>query len=123
MVSSAAVAMAERGSPIEQAISPKKFPESMKAERVLIAAVTELGNLDGALADEIKRPARITFAKDHLAFVQADNPQLVGNVFQDLRSDALKKPIVGEVIERFDSLRRGAHLVYRAKVRLPPGSA
>jgi len=84
-------------------------------EHFLPAATTLLGNFDRAFTDQIKRIAQIAFLENDIPAFELQDVDVGPDSFQHLCADALKEPVLTQLLESFCG--RGSHQVFKPQLR------
>src|SRR2546430_5710644 len=86
-------------------------------EHFLAAATTLLGDFDRAFADQIKRIAQIAFLENDIPAFELQDIDVGPDSFQHLRADALKEPVLTQLLESFCG--RGSHRFFQTAAAIP----
>src|SRR5256714_10222120 len=86
-------------------------------EHFLPAAATLLGDLDRAFAYQIKRVAQVAFLEDDIPALELQDIDVGPDSFQHLRADALKEPVLTQLLESFCG--RGSHRFFQTAAAIP----
>src|SRR5437773_7455785 len=86
-------------------------------EHFLSAAATLLGDFDRAFAYQIKRIAQIAFLENDNPAFELQDVDVGPNSFQHLRADALKEPVLTQLLKSFCG--RGSHRFFQTAAAIP----
>src|SRR6266567_6002075 len=86
-------------------------------EHFLSAAATLLGDFDRAFAYQIKRIAQIAFLENDIPAFELQDVDVGPNSFQHLRADALKEPVLTQLLKSFCG--RGSHRFFQTAAAIP----
>src|SRR2546430_12646904 len=101
----------------EERYFTKKVSGLNVIEYLLPATTTLLGNFDRAFADQIKRIAQIAFLENDIPAFELQDIDVGPDSFQHLRADALKEPVLTQLLESFCG--RGSHRFFQTAAAIP----
>ena len=107
---------------VDQRHFAEKIARLNEAERLLLAAATDLRDPHRALDDEIKAVARFAFVEDHIVEVEMEQVDIGTDIADQSRRDSRKEPVSLEASQKKGSSRGGKpwaqHLLKRRSIAM-----